>query len=172
LFAADLRVLDVQRNEGRINVESELYIAAPPAQVFAALSDYDNLASLSSRFLESRSRIDSDGTMRVYTLIEGCVWFFCRTVERYARLETEPPVSITATAIPESSDFLYGVEHWQLTPEGGGTVVAYTHELEPRFWVPPLIGVWAIRRALAKDAITAAMRIEQLAQKTRVSTGE
>lgn len=163
LVAAELRSLDVVRDDGRIFVESELYIEAPRAQVFSALSDYDNLSSLSSRFVESRSEIAADGTTQVYTLIEGCVWFFCRSVERYAQLETEVPLSITATAIPERSDFVYGVEHWRLSEEGSGTLVTYTHELEPRFWVPPLIGVWVIRRTLADDALKAATRIEVLA---------
>ena len=162
-WAADLRMLDVQRDGRRFHVTSELYLDAAPPQVFAALTDYDNLASLSSRFLESRSETGSDGRARVYTLIQGCVWFFCRSVERYAWFETEPPVSITATVDPQDSDFAYGLERWQLLPENDGTLVVYTHELEPRFWVPPLIGVWVIRRALGDDALKAATRIEKRA---------
>ena len=166
-----MRALDVYRDAGRFHISSELYIEAPPAQVFAALSDYDNLASLSSRFLESRSETDADGNTRVYTLIEGCVWFFCRSVERYAVFVTEPPVSITATVDPAESDFVYGREHWALTPEDEGTRVMYTHELKPRFWVPPVIGVWVIRRTLAADALKAATRIEARAQTGGIESG-
>ena len=170
--AADLRMLEVRRDEGRIRVHSELHIEASPRRVFASLADYDNLSSLSSRFKESRSEVASDGTTWVYTLIEGCVWFFCRTVERYARLQTDAPRSITATVDPERSDFAFGVESWQLLPERDGTLVQYTHELEPRFWVPPLIGVWVIRRTLSEDALKAANRIEALALRSAQHAGE
>ena len=64
---------------------------------------------------------------------------------------------------PERSDFEYGLETWRLMDSGQGTRVRYTHELKTRFWVPPLIGVWAIRRELKADALKAGQRIEQMA---------
>ena len=157
--------MTVERVDGRILVYSDLRIAAPRAQVYAALTDYDRFADLSTRYVDSRYVEPApDGTQRVYTHVKGCVWFFCRSVERFARLEQAPDTRIVATAEPEHSDVSYGRETWELSPAAGGTRVVYRHDMEPRFWVPPLIGVWAIRRALEKDALAAAERIEALAQ--------
>jgi hypothetical protein len=141
-----------------------MIIAAPRPIVFSALSDYDNFSELSSRYLESRFvEPAADGTPRIYTEVEGCVLFFCRTVKRYARLSLYPTTTLIAIVEPEQSDIEYGREQWLLQAVPGGTRVLYSHEMDPDFWVPPLIGVWAIRRALTEDALTAAQRIEALA---------
>ena len=162
--AAELVSLDVRREAGVVYVASELRIAAPRPQVFAALSDYANLPNLSSRFKESRLDVDAAGTTHVYTRLEGCVWFFCRSVTRHAVLQTEAPSWILATVDPDRSDFEYGVERWDLTQTDDMTTVRYTHELDPKFWVPPVIGVWVIRKTLQSDALKAARKIERMAR--------
>jgi hypothetical protein len=166
--AAEVVSLDVQRSGGRLQVRSEMLIDAPQPLVFAALSDYERFAELSSRYRESRfAEPAADGTPRVYTRMEGCVLFYCQSISRHARLYTDSPHTIRAEVEPEQSDFDYGLENWQLatvaTPAGQRTQVLYTHEFDPRFWVPPVLGVWAIKRALEKDALKAATRIERLA---------
>jgi hypothetical protein len=147
-----------------------MLIAAPVPLVFAALTDYDNFAALSNRYTESRFvEPAADGTTRIYTRLEGCVWFFCRSVARYARLETTPPTRIVATVEPEVSDVTYGLEVWELSAVDGQTRVLYSHDMDPDFWVPPVLGVWAIRRSLANDADRAARRIEQFALEQEVT---
>jgi len=163
-FAAGIELLTVERNGGRIDVEATMLIAAPPALVFQALSDYDRFDELSTRYQQSRFlEPAADGTARIFTEVEGCVWFFCRSVKRTARLELHPDERIVALVEPDGSDLSYGREEWVLTEMEGGTRVDYTHAMDPDFWVPPLIGVWAIRKSLENDALSAAQRIEALA---------
>ena len=83
-------------------------------------------------------------------------------MERYARLSLQPESTITATVEPEDSDMDYGVELWALEALGQQTRILYRHEAKPKFWVPPLIGGWAIRRVLSKDAPSFANTIEQV----------
>lgn len=129
-----------------------------------ALSDYDRFHELSTRYEESRFIAPAaDGTPRVYSKLRGCVWFFCRTVERYARLTLTPDTRITATVEPDDSDMDYGLETWELESLGMRTRVLYRHEAKPKFWIPPVIGVWGIKRVLNKDAVRSAEAIEQLA---------
>ena len=162
--AAEVCRLEVQKNGPTIAVEAEIVIEAPTPQVFEALADYSEFADLSSAYLESRYlEPDVDGTSRVYTKIRGCILFFCRTIARVARLDTVPYQQITATAEPDLSDVDYGVEQWQLQQHDGGTVLIYTHVVEPGFWVPPVLGPWALRRSLRSDALSAAEHIESLA---------
>ena len=162
--AAEVRRLEVQKNGLTIAVEAEIVIEAPTPQVFEALADYSEFADLSSAYLESRYlEPDVDGTSRVYTKIRGCILFFCRTIAWVARLDTVPYQQITATAEPDLSDVDYGVEQWQLQQHDGGTVLIYTHVVEPGFWVPPVLGPWALRRSLPSDALSAAEHIESLA---------
>lgn len=169
---AEVVSLQVERTGPRLEVHSEMLIDAPQAWVFSALTNYERFAELSSRYRESRFEAPgADGTARVYTRMEGCVLFYCKTIERYSRLETEPEHAIRAVVEPERSDFEYGLETWALstvtTSEGPRTRVYYEHRFDPRFWVPPVLGVWAMRRALEKDALKAATRIERLALSER-----
>ena len=91
------------------------------------------------------------------------MWFFCRTIRRYAQLELIPDTRITATVEANESDVSYGVEVWELSSVQNATRVTYRHDMEPKFWVPPVIGLLAIRRVLNRDALELAQRIEELA---------
>jgi hypothetical protein len=40
----------------------------------------------------------------------------------------------------------------------------YRLEVEPDFWVPPLIGTWVLKRSVSRGALRAVTRIEGLAR--------
>ena len=162
--AANIETLTVQRNHGLINVVASMVIEAPRPFVFQALSDYDHFSEMSDSFVESRFIEPApDGTPRIYTKIEGCIWFFCRTINRTARLEMEPIIRIVATVEPDLSDAEYAREEWVFEDLGAATRIYYKHDLQPNFWVPPGIGVWAISSVLSRTTLKAAQRIEKMA---------
>jgi hypothetical protein len=162
--AAEIELLSVDRKDGRVHIKAEILIAAPRPGVFFALSDYNRFSELSDRYVESHFvEPADDGTPRIYTEVEGCVLFFCRNVKRHARLELDNNTRIVALAEPGNSDLEYGREEWQLESIPAGTRIRYTHAMDPDFWVPPVIGVWAIRRVLSRDALSAARRLEKIA---------
>jgi hypothetical protein len=162
--AADIESLTVERDGKTLQVDSILLIDAPRELVYAVLVDYDAFAELSSRYKQSRFvEPATDGALRIFTQVEGCVWFFCRSVERYSRLELTSYTKIIAIVEPEHSDFESGQEEWLLEDAAAGTRITYTHAMQPKFWIPPMVGVWAIRRTLTKDALSAAQKIEEYA---------
>jgi len=167
--AATIEKLTVQRNEGLINVVASMIIEAPRPFVFQALSDYDHFSEMSDSFVESRFIEPApDGTPRIYTKIEGCIWFFCRTINRTARLELDPIIRIVATVEPDLSDAQYAREEWVFEDLGAATRIYYRHDLQPNFWVPPGIGVWAISNALSRTTLKAAQRIEKMALRNQL----
>lgn len=167
--AATIEKLTVQRNHGLINVVASMVINAPRPFVFQALSDYDHFSEMSDSFVESRFIEPApDGTPRIYTKIEGCIWFFCRTINRTARLELDPIIRIVATVEPEQSDAQYAREEWVFEDLGAATRIYYRHDLQPNFWVPPGIGVWAISNALSRTTLKAAQRIEKMALRNQL----
>jgi hypothetical protein len=147
--AADVLALDVVKKDQRIVINAVISVLAPPADVYAALIDYDNFSNWSDRYRDT-GYIEpaADGRPRVQSYLEGCVLFFCRTVGRFAAL----------------SDVRFGVEEWQISAIPGGSLVRYTHDVEFKFWMPPVLGVWAIKRSLNRDAMKAAVQIELVAQ--------
>lgn len=164
LQAAHIEMLTVTRDHKLINVVASMIIDAPRPFVYQALSDYDNFSEMSDSFVESRFIEPApDGTPRIFTKIEGCIWFFCKTINRTARLELEPVTHIIATVEPEFSDAKYAREEWVLEDLGASTRIYYRHDLQPDFWVPPGLGVWAIKAALSRTTLKAAARIEKMA---------
>lgn len=163
--AAELLDVSVEKTGERYLMRSRTWFDAPPEAVFRVLADYDRFERISSVFEDVRF-IDpaSDGTTRAYTLVKGCVMFFCKSIERTERLEFTPPHRIVARVEPEHSDLRYGRTEWHFRPADSGTEVYYRMEMEPGFWVPPLIGPYIMKRSFRSDAEEALNRIEALAQ--------
>ena len=114
-----------------------------------------------SRYLDEPA---ADGTPLVYTRMEGCMLWHCMTLERTERLETEAPGWIKSTALPEASNFKLATSEWVLEPHGAGTMMTYKLEMEPDFFVPPIIGPWYLKRTLSQGGLRAVTRIERLAR--------
>lgn len=164
-LAADLERIDVQHEDGRYRMSSETWFDAPLIGVFDVLTDYQRFDRISSVYSQAHYVApDADGTPRVFTELKGCVLFFCQTMRRTERLENSGLAEIRATAIASLSDFRYSVASWQLSEARGGTRVVYSVEMEPDFWVPPLIGPYVMKRKLHKGGVDAIERIERLAQ--------
>jgi uncharacterized protein YndB with AHSA1/START domain len=169
-IAADVRRFEMDTKEKRYYIVSETHIDAPVAAVYDVLIDYDHYDRISNVFQESRYlERNPDGSGVVYTKAHGCVAFFCTTVERVERLEVVPDTEIVATVIPERSNAHYSRAQWRLEPEAGGTLVHYELEMEPDFWVPPLIGPPLVKRALRQGGERAAARVETLARSVGAS---
>lgn len=164
---ATLRAVDVTRNKDRYRVVADTHLAASPEAVYKVLLDFDgdHYQRISTIYKESGYLPpDSDGTPVVYTLVEGCLLLYCRSMRRVERLEVVTPRFIRSKAVPERSDFKYSVSEWTFTPEGDGTRVTYLMEMEPDFWLPPFVGPWFLRRTLLQGAPAAIDQIEFLAQ--------
>jgi hypothetical protein len=164
---ATLRSVDVSRQEDRYRVVADTHLAAPPEAVYKVLLDFDSdrYQRISEIYKESSYLPpDIDGTPLVYTRVEGCLLSFCRSMRRVERLEVVTPQFIRSRTVPERSDFKYSLSEWTFTPEGGGTRVTYSMEMEPSFWLPPFVGPWFLKRTLMQGAPTAIDNIEHLAQ--------
>ena len=164
-MAAEVRSFQMDRSAQRYRIVSETYIDAPVDAVYAVLVDFDHYDRISSVFQESHYlERNPDGSGVVYTKAHGCIAFFCTTVERVERLEVVLDTEIVTTVIPERSNARYARAQWRLSPEAGGTLLHYELEMEPDFWVPPLIGPPLVKRALWQGGERAAVRVEYLAR--------
>ena len=162
--AADLRFIEVDRDDDLYTLRSVSWFAAQPDAVYGVLTDYDQFHKFSGAIVESRNLgPDDDGRPEYYTRMEGCVLFWCQTFIRIGYLKLEPRTGIMAVTDPERSDFKLATERWQLRAEDGGTLVIYEFEMVPAFWVPPIIGPYYMKRALASGGARAVNRIEALA---------
>ena len=165
--AAAIDELDVTRQQGRYSLQANARLDATPESIYAVLTDFDDNAysRISRAYKESRYlEPAADGTPLVYTRLEGCAMWHCMTLERTERLETKAPYWIKSTTLPEGSNFKYSTSEWALEPDGDGTKMIYKLEMEPDFFVPPVIGPWYLKRTLSQGGIRAVQRIERLAR--------
>ncbi len=167
--AAEMRSVEIDRIDGRYIMRSEVRFDASVEAVYSVFANYDLSEQFSGAIVEARN-IDAEdgGKPGFYVRNRGCVLFFCKSFERYGYVEREPFKLIRAQVDPERSDFHLSNESWRFTPEGEGTVVTYDLEFEPKFWVPPLIGPYVIKRKFADDGVNAVERIESIARELKL----
>ncbi len=173
-MAAEVDRVEVAGADGVYTLVLEAYLEAPPAAVFSVITDYTHIQDLHRRVRESRllRRIDAR-TSEVYTLLKGCVAaIFCKSIRRVERVTEIPPTELRAEIVPGSGDLKSGTVHWRLAPQGSGTRLRYESELEPDFWVPPLLGDALMSRSLRNTTEDMIDRVEALAQARRAGGGE
>lgn len=163
--AAEILSVSVEKEHGIYYVESEVWIDAGLRPVFEVFADWDVATQFSSFIIESRDLApDDDGNAGFYISNRGCLLFFCKTVVRTGTVVSEPLVTLRAIADPGQSDFHISEETWTFRVDGEGTVVLYQNRMKPKFWIPPGIGTWLMKRKLQKDGGRAMERIEAIAR--------
>jgi len=163
--AATLESVIVTYDSGRYSLEADAFLDAPREAIFAVLTDYDRFGRISSAYKEYGFLDPApDGTPIVFTRMEGCVLIFCRSLRRVELLQSTVPAFIRTVTLPERSDFRHSVSEWWLEPETNGTRITYHLEMEPDFWVPPIVGPWILQRRLKRGGAAAVERIERLAR--------
>ena len=163
--AATLRDVHVDHVDGTYVMRSEAWFDVGIEKIFALLLDWDESSKFSSVIVESRNlEPGPDGRARYYSRNQGCLWFFCKSFERYGYVEHERFKYIEATIDPEKSDFEVSDERWDFREEADGTVVIYAFKMKPKFFIPPLIGPAILKSKLKNGGVNAIDRIEALAR--------
>ena len=164
-YAAEMRSVDVDYKNSRYTMQSEVWFNAPLEAVYEVFSNWDLSTQFSSAIVKSNDLApDEQGRPQFFVRNRGCVLFFCKTFERQGHVESQPFEVLRAFANPEASDFLVSNESWTFATEQGGTVVVYRLLMQPKFWVPPVIGPYLIKRKFKNDGGDAIDRIEEIAQ--------
>ncbi|MHB1872576.1 MAG: SRPBCC family protein [Steroidobacteraceae bacterium] len=168
--AAQRLAVRVTRHDTRFAIAMRIALREPPWAVFAALQDYTALPYYNPDI--RRVRIEPagrPGRLRVAMTIHACVLFLCKTLRQTAVMTATAAVDggvIRAVIMPGQGDFRSGQALWRVSPCPTGRDPACLHvrmTLRPRFWVPPLIGAWLLRRKLTEEARRSVGGIEQLA---------
>jgi len=157
--------ISVDYAEERYTMRSAIWFDASVEQVYEVFRYWENSSKFSSAIVESRDLPPDDlGRPGFWVKNQGCVLFFCKSFVRQGYLEAEQNVMVKAFVDPELSDFYFSHEIWTFEARDGGTVVIYDLEMSPKFWIPPAIGPYLIKRKLRKSGGRAIGRIESLAQ--------
>jgi len=163
--AATLLNVTVDRIDGTYVLRSEVWFDVSIEKIYGVFLDWDQSTKFSSVVVESRDvEPDESGRPRFYSRNRVCLWFYCRSFERFGYVSFEPLRYIEATADPERSDFHVSDERWEFREEDNGTIVIYDLAMKPKFFIPPLIGPAIMKRKLKNGGTAAIDRIEAVAK--------
>lgn len=148
----------------RFLIDVSAHVKVQPEQVLAILTNYDNLAQVNHNIISSQIISQNQNGTIVKTVIKGCVWFFCKEVVNTQEVEVSN-TTISAVTLPKQSDFKNAKMVWKIKKSKDGTEINYYAEIEPTFFVPPIIGTFFIKNTLLKEAVDSIRNIENSAQR-------
>lgn len=163
--AGVVNLVEAVHDNGRYLVNLDVEVDADLERVRAIALDHDGLHRLSSAIVESRRLPPTAAEPERRRIIyRSCFLIHCINAIIVESVQTPDPGRILTFVEPDLSDFLSGHGTWELTSLGPGrTRVHMTSELEPRFWVPPVVGPWLIKRKMRLAAEETGLRLEELA---------
>ena len=162
--AYDLHNAEVTEKKGIFQIQVSAEFDLPAGYVRQVLTDYTHIYRLSSSIIESHV-LDSaaNGDIRIRSRLLACASVFCREVERVDTVRTLETGDLQAVIIPELSEFRSGKATWTITGMGDKTRLVYAATLEPDFFIPPVVGIPAIKSSLKNEFINTFGRIERIA---------
>jgi hypothetical protein len=165
--AESIERLEISRDGARYQIELHASLNAPLADAYAVFRDFRNLPKINDAVESVESMpAPSPGIERWRTHVRVCVSVFCSHLKQVQDIRDSRNADfyqLDASVIPAMSNLRYGEAHWQLEHCGAQTCLSFVAALEPDFWVPPLIGPWAIERTMRREALRTAAGIEALA---------
>lgn len=162
--AAQTRSLSVTFDDGRYSTRMQVFMAAPAAAAMQVLQDYRHLARLNPAVQKAVVLSSKGGDTLLETTLELCVAFLCKTLHQVQHMQVLGLHALQADVIPAQSDLSFGHASWRFTPTQGGTLMDFSAQIDPKFWVPPLIGPWLIRMELEEQARITSRNLERLAR--------
>ena len=163
--AAELQSIEVEHDHGEYSLVSVAWFDAGLEETFEVFRTWDYSTQFSSAIVEARDLPpDEQGRPGFYSRAQGCILFFCKSLVRQGWVELVKNRELRAFADPAHSDFEFSNETWTFREENGGTRVLYELHMDPKFWIPPAIGPYLIKRKLRNNGGEALDRIERVAQ--------
>ena len=137
LHAAEV---DVRYDKKTYYLSAEFQVKASPARVMQVLTNFKDIAGLNPAIIESELlESPGDEILRVRSVVKDCVIFFCRKITRVEDVQRQGNEKLETFIIAEQSDLRSGYSVWVLSENRMGTNVMYTANMQPKFWVPPMI---------------------------------
>lgn len=165
VYAGEIKTATVQSEYGIYSISFEAKLAASQADVFRIVTDYNRLSRLND-MIEVSSLLTQPGHLpaKRQIIMHTCILFYCRQITLVETVNEYNMDTILAMIVPAESDFEFGDSHWQVISLGlHSTQLSLSSKLRPKFWVPPVIGPWLIKKKMIRELSVMVDRLELLA---------
>lgn len=164
-YAGDVLHSYVDYEDGHFFLQLDMRITARADKVYGLLVDFNHLTRLNNNIIKSELLETTDNQIKVLVETRGCIWFFCKHVKQVQSIRKLPNGYLLAATLPEESDLEFGNVLWHIRQDGKTTLISYSADFIPAFWVPPLIGPWLMNSRLLLEGKETINNIEILAQR-------
>ena len=165
VYAGEVQHISVEYKDGVYFVEFDALVFAEQPRIYALLTDYGHLYRLNDTITESSViSSKSDPVIKCRLVLHSCILFFCHDAVMVENVQENGRDEVIASVDPVMSDFSSGQSVWKIFSAGSGlTSIKLRRHLKPLFWVPPIIGPWAIKKRMLQELPVMLTRLEQYA---------
>jgi hypothetical protein len=162
---AGLAELHVSESQGIYSINLVMQMQVPARYVYRVLTDYVHIYRLDPAITDSEILSSPvAGVVRVRTRIAGCIALFCMKIDRVEDVRELGDDTLQVTTIPNLSRFKSGHAEWKILGMEGRTQVIYQAQMEPDFYIPPLIGSYFVTQKLRQSILASLAKIECIAR--------
>ena len=162
-IGAEILDSEIGLKEGVINYRFSANVSSKPNAVFNILADYKYLPQLNKHIKSSAQESREAKTIRIFKL-EKCILNFCFDLyfEEEIKLQSN---EISLTIIGDKSSFHFGKSKWIIKEiSETQTEISIAGELKPKFWIPPVIGVYFLDKVFNEQITETVKNIERKTQ--------
>jgi hypothetical protein len=175
LYAGQVQSLSTVRTDGAYVFSIRVKINSGVAIIWPLIDDFTNLARMNNAIVNSSYLPSPDPlARRVQVKTHFCIWFFCKYINHVQDIVATDEHEVFTVILPAKSDFRAGWAKWKLTADrqANTSILAIDMALVPRFWIPPVIGPYLIKRKLNAEGLETVQGLERLIQeKSHVKNG-
>jgi hypothetical protein len=156
--------IEVSEHGGVYRINATVLVDAPAEYVREVLSDFRHIYRLNPSIIESEVLASSDDKItQVRTRVLGCAGYFCEELERVEKVSVLPSGDLVAVIVPELSQFRSGKTIWHILSIGERSRVVYESEMEPDFYIPPVVGKFIAKQSIRTEVATSFANLERIA---------
>jgi hypothetical protein len=166
--ASEIKELSATKAGGEYRLRIVSVLDAPADYVYNVITDYKHVYRISPTITEVEIlSSDNDEVVRVRHRSEHWVGPFRFEIEWVGDIEETTKYrdltkyrDIKVKTIPEFSSFESGSATWEIRPQGERTWLLHESSLKPKFFIPPIIGDYIMKKRMVDESITIFNRIE------------
>ena len=164
--AAEILDSKINLKNGTINYQFNARVNATPNAVLNILSNHKHLPQLNKHIKSSAQESRGTKTIRLFKL-EKCILTFCFDLDFKEEIIFLAN-GISLGIIGDGSSFYSGRSKWVAKKiSGNQTRISIIGQLKPKFWIPPVIGVYFLDKVFNEQIRETMENLERKTQQKR-----
>ena len=136
--------LQVEREGALLKVTATIVAEAPAELCYAVIADFDHLAEFIPDLKSSRIVSGPGQPLRLRQVGEARGGFSRYAIDVTLALTVDPPREITFMRVEGNLETMEG--RWQVRGNARRCTIDYRADLQPTFWLPPILGPMIMRQ--------------------------